>query len=1215
MPELIEDGPDIPACLLNGLDDGNVVFFCGAGVSMAEGSDLPNFADLVKHVYAANNVQCDSAEKQAFRRKDWDKVLDLLERECRLGADQLRRTVTKRLSRPPCGDLKLHKALADLSRTERGVRLVTTNFDNRFAEAVERFAEAAEESLTVDVAPRLPIPKRHDWSSLVHLHGIASKEDGSNLVLTAADFGRAYLTERWAARFVTELFREFSVVFVGYSLDDPVMGYMVDALAAERSKGAGFGTAWAFAAMDGSEVGISRARDAWVAKNVEPILYDERDGHRLLADTLIEWARIRSDPLRARSRIAIDEINKMPAGPVVERVVWALQDASAARALAEAPPISNEEDHAKFEKWLDMFAEKGLLRFAADGADRHLVHTGLESVNPGNLDTTRCHLSVWLANHLHVPQLLAWALRNGGHLHPHLRQQVESRLAEQASALPDIPDRLRLLWTVLLGSRPDDPWNGLWFSDRHQAATSPDERRLIEDKVMESIRPRLVVRPGLSMVRQVRLNYENTPQAPQPIDTCGHLELMSACDRVWALFKAILDDREVLSRHAETLTDHLEHALSLGKADGNVCQRSYLYRPSIAPHEQNNDFDNWTRLIDLVQYSYLALVPDESRRARNLLLRWADSDEPLFRRLALHALTENPRADIRLARKLLLGGRNPGLWDFDMRRETMRFLRLAGKRLPRDLRSDIIDAIHAGPKLKKIRESFGSDEGLRKEQALFLYKMDISGVNLNKKSRALAEAIAQKMEEIEGEIDEFLGEVKYERIGIEDYAPKHLLKGSVEDIVVALDTGEIVQGGLRGLAARKPVKVVSALRRLGKQGKWPVRYWREFLWELPEPKYPARLHACAARILAEAPGELFGEAASAVAGFVKQLADAWKTDREAEFDVLWTKSWTGKGEGESEMADQDETLTNALNHPAGKLAEAALTRLSKYEPPAGTGFPPPVRPYFDAMAEDPLGHPGRVLLATRLRPLFAVDPKWTRQHLIARLACLKSQEAVDLWSAYSWSLGLGPDLLKAIRAPFLEILRDDRLKDRRMRRLRDLFMAVCLDAPGELTEREIRDVVDEMPEQGLVTVLDSLRRRLTGTPDERQRIWDEKLHRWLCSYWPREQGRNTAKISEAILKMLAECGDAFPQAAEWWLTYLRPVEGSGGVGQSFFVLNRNGCAKQHPEPLLKVLNKVIDVLPDYNKPGLKKLLDAMCAGNCEISRDLRFQKLYGIATQ
>ena len=127
-----------------------------------------------------------------------------------------------------------HAALIDLSRSEQGIRLITTNFD-------DRFVEAGLDRELVDAAPKLPVPKPHTWRSLVHLHGrIAPNEDGSNLVLTAADFGRAYLTEQWAARFVTELFREFTVVFAGYSVGDPVMSYMVDALAAERTMGARF---------------------------------------------------------------------------------------------------------------------------------------------------------------------------------------------------------------------------------------------------------------------------------------------------------------------------------------------------------------------------------------------------------------------------------------------------------------------------------------------------------------------------------------------------------------------------------------------------------------------------------------------------------------------------------------------------------------------------------------------------------------------------------------------------------------------------------------------------------------------------------------------------------------------------------------------------------------------------------------------------------------
>ena len=562
MPELVAGGPTIPVRLLNELDAGKVVIFCGAGVSKGAGSDLPSFAGLVEHVYAANHIEADAVENGALEIEALDKALGLLEREERLGTRALRRTVIERLSAPPSAELSVHKALIDLSRHERGVRLITTNFD-------DRFVEAGLDREFVDAAPKLPLPKPHNWSSLVHLHGrIAPNEDGANLVLTAADFGRAYLTERWAARFVTELFREFTVVFVGYSVSDPVMSYLVDALAAERARGARFASAYAFANCDGSDAGKLKATDGWRAKNVEPILYDERDGHRLLTETLIEWARLRKDPFHVRSRIAIREMTGMPAGPddpVVERVVWALQDAVAAKALADEPLIEDEEEYAKFGTWLDMFSDRGLLRCGADDADAKgsdrsdtavpLVDNGWRLSNPGSLDSTRAWLSVWLGRHLHVPQLLGWVLRNGGQLHPHLRQQVERGLAAEDL---EIPARLRLLWTVLLDTRPTSPLTGLWLSGRHEVATTGGERRRIEEEAVESIAPRLVVRPGPSSGLAFRQYLEENPQPQSPIETCGHLELVSGDEDGRHRVGKILQDADVLSRHAETLTGYLD---------------------------------------------------------------------------------------------------------------------------------------------------------------------------------------------------------------------------------------------------------------------------------------------------------------------------------------------------------------------------------------------------------------------------------------------------------------------------------------------------------------------------------------------------------------------------------------------------------------------------------------------------------------------------------
>ena len=793
MPELVANGPDIPVALLNRLDSGTVVFFCGAGVSATLGSDLPGFGELVGHVYKANHVKPDAVEREALdldevdvhrRRPSFDKALGLLER--RLGAQKVRETVIARLSKPATGELGVHKALIDLSRRPTGVRLITTNFDDRFVEAGVPESE-------VDAAPKLPVPRRHSWSSVVHLHGrIPSAGGAEDLVLTAADFGRAYLTERWAARFVTEVFREFTVVFVGYSLGDPVMGYMVDALAAERAKGGQFTEAYAFADHDGTPSGIERTRDAWRAKNVSPILYDSVDDHGQLAGTLIRWAEIRSDPFQARTEIALSGIQSLPAGaddPLVERVTWALDDPTSAQALADASPVTEETDFRKIAIWLERFSESGLLScFAATtalaGSDQdpavvRLVDVGFLAESPNTVDSTRMHLARWIAKHLHLPQVLSRVLANGGHMHPALSRQIRIQLAKPNL---EVPSRLRLLWTVLLDHEPLGHDRFLWTAHQYQAAASEAERLVIEEAAIGELTPRLIVRPGPALYRTLEVLVD-TPSPLDPLDECSHLLVMAGETDARDQVREIFQKDSVLRRHAMALTAHLEKALSLVGLSDEHDGHSHVDRPSIAPHDQNPDWesDGWSHLIDLVRDSHLALARADRAGADHLLGRWASSNHLLFRRLALNALAEVPKSDIQLARRLLLAGRRPGLWELELHREVLRFLRVAGSRLPRDLRVAVVRAVHAGPRgaMWKI-----DDHLIRREKALRLYKLAQSGALVDKKSRALAGEVAVEIESNQDHREEFLvwsGEGG--RLVNETPLPPGLREGSHRDVM------------------------------------------------------------------------------------------------------------------------------------------------------------------------------------------------------------------------------------------------------------------------------------------------------------------------------------------------------------------------------------------------------------------------------------------------
>ena len=179
----------------------------------------------------------------------------------------------------------------------------------------------------------------------------------------------------------------------------------------------------------------------------------------------------------------------------------------------------------------------------------------------------------------------------------------------------------------------------------------------------------------------------------------------------------------------------------------------------------------------------------------------------------------------------------------------------------------------------------------------------------------------------------------------------------------------------------------------------------------------------------------------------------------------------------------------------------------------------------------------------RTRVSRALDQEWAKRWLVPLLDPEDSAQAANLWYAFGWSRTIGPDLLQAIKAPFLEVLRDGEVAARTEHNLTSIFIAVCLEAPNELTHEEISSVVSAMSERELKAVLECLTQRLIGEPSEQAQLWREKVGPWLETYWPAAEARNTAATSNAMVNMLVVCGDAFPEAARWSLNYLRPTEG------------------------------------------------------------------------
>ncbi|WP_342234918.1 SIR2 family protein [Inquilinus sp. OTU3971] len=285
----LANGPSIPDDLLIARDAGDVIFFCGAGVSRHR-AGLPDFLKLGGDVIGLLGAGQRSLARKLFQRireigpmdgvgglVATDQIFSLLERE--FEQKDIQEKVARAI-RPADGvDLSAHRTLIDLSRGRDGtVRLITTNFDRLFEQCADGVASSGP--------PMLPDPRSASFGGIIHLHGRVNADytgpGDEEFIVSRADFGRAYLSNGWATRFMQSLLDRFQIVFVGYAADDPPVQYLLEALnlhAGNRSR--------LFAFQPGNNMD---AAALWEHRGVRAISFDNSHGFDPLWDSLAAWA-------------------------------------------------------------------------------------------------------------------------------------------------------------------------------------------------------------------------------------------------------------------------------------------------------------------------------------------------------------------------------------------------------------------------------------------------------------------------------------------------------------------------------------------------------------------------------------------------------------------------------------------------------------------------------------------------------------------------------------------------------------------------------------------------------------------------------------------------------------------------------------------------------------------------------------------------------------
>ena len=1264
--QFVVNGPDIPDALLQAHEEGRVVFFCGAGISSQAG--LPSFKGLVEQIYNECGETRTHIEENTYQNGQFDATLDLLERRITGGRLTVRRALAKVLKPDYSkeGAMETHTALLRLAlNRDDTLRLVTTNFDRIFHDA----AISIDRSFESFAAPMLPVPKRSRWDGLVFIHGLLSEHSDdtqlNQLVVTSGDFGLAYLTERWAARFMSEVFRNYSVCFIGYGINDPVLRYMMDALAADRMMGEVVPKAWAFGSV---EPGLENETSSeWDAKGVTSILYEvpaDTHDHSALHQSLHAWAETYRDGVQGKEAIVVKHASNQPMESTqqdnfVGRMLWALADKSGlpAKRFAEydpAPPLD----------WLlgplcqESFDQTDLNRFGTLPSD--IDHQQLcfslvrrpasyhqapwmQFVSQVNsecqFDDVMFELARWLTRHLNDPRLIIWLAERGGRINHRLHFLIDSALENYAKLEHDenssefnairsrspmaIPNNvMKKLWRLMLsGHVKSDHTTDIY--NWHNRLKSEGLTTILRLELRELLAPKVTLKEPFRLSVSEPIKIDDVTRVGQVVNW----ELVLRADHVRAALQDLASPHWKASLHSllEEFQLLLKDALDLARElDGaeDYYDRSTWDLPSISEHWQNHGYHDWVLLIELLRDAWIDVNSQDKDRGSRIAQSWFELPYPTFKRLAFFAASYDGCINPDRWVAWLLEDERWWLWSSDISRERFRLLVLQGRHLQPQSQAHLEEAILAGPPRKMYQEDIDDDRWQSKvDRAVWLQLSKLRSSRLT-----LGEAASKQLGRLstaepgwhleDNESDEFstwmsgTGDPDYEDNITRDKAPRELDK-LVDWLLKSPSTVKPFHEDDWDDVCRSNFSLsFDGLRELAKRNVWPAERWRVALNVWSEETLIASSWKCAAPLVLSIPDSVIMQITHNITGWMKSASKGIAQhehimlelcSRILGLDVASESGITTNGQ------PIDDPVLSAINHPIGHVTEALINVWFSRKPKDSELLPQDIEPLFTALCDTETNRfrHGRVLLGSRLLTFYRVDKEWTKQHLLKLFSWEYAVEAKSVWEGFLWSPRLYLPLMISFKQEFLASAKNYNELGKHKEQFAIFLTHAILNQVEGYTDEEFRESLASLPVDGLEYSAQALAQTLEGAADRREDYWRNRIQPFWQKYWPKSQELLSASIARSLTRLIIATGSEFPTAQQTLKNWLQPIDHPHFEMKK---LNEAGHCNQFPDETLLLLDALFDN-QRWAPRELGPLLQDIAQANLELQNDNRFRRL------
>ena len=682
----IEDGPDIPDQLISAQEKGEVVFFCGAGISCDVG--LPDFECLVKKV-------SDDLAQDYDKSIPLEEALRKIERKIIGGRENLLRTVWKILQ-PENQGLEfeyMQNALLDLAQ-EKGkplTRIVTTNFDRLF----EKFRSEKINKPEALVGAKHQMPKRHQWNGIVYLHGLLpdknyESRDKDQLILTSSDFGQAYMYDKWATEFVIELFKNYNVCFVGYSLNDPVMRTLTEAVAAseEEEEGENILPRRRYALIEDKDT-----PEKWSDRGIDPIPYNPADNHYFLKQTLFKWRDYYVCGLQAKKEI-VQSLYQTP--PTIEKpeggyktqfgydkMMLVLRDPEVTSFFANLnprPPFewlyllkSKEFDfedlpsfgHSIISKEKpDNFLHFSLLEPKVKFEESSYFYLYKDRRKHENSNINNFYQ--WIARHLDNPQLALEFARSQTILNDemkyYIRRELNKKRGTEKNPDPPIPLVMRKIWQMFLndeiqGNREDSyEWYD-WEEQYKQHREYKSENCLaleLKRKFQTFLEPKLTILPNYKAAYTIFGGEYKEPDINKVkyVGDFFQIEIGINIYRYEASHLAKHALREEISVEeklfyinifCDTINKIFEFGNDLFEEDTFSEIFGLIAIDNIFSCENDRFYTNWHFLAQAITKLLWQIDEEE---AKIILIKWTKSPYIIFHKMAVFCLTDTLLVDL-----------------------------------------------------------------------------------------------------------------------------------------------------------------------------------------------------------------------------------------------------------------------------------------------------------------------------------------------------------------------------------------------------------------------------------------------------------------------------------------------------------------------------------------------------------------------------------------